>query len=249
MPASLFARQRQTTTLRRMETALLFFGSLMMAMFVLALVDRAMSVRAEIADFRSLPAKSPSAPLPRRRAIDFRYWSESRIQAYFGTISAQLPPPLALLRISKVNLEVPVLEGTGEIALNRGVGHIPGTAHPGEPGNVGLVGHRDSFFRVLQDIETGDSIELQTSAQILHYRVMRIAIVDPTDVTVLQPQQNESLTLITCYPFHFLGSAPKRFVVQASLISSPTKATAATLNTDSIRVRGPSTPAQRNYRP
>jgi sortase A len=203
---------------RRVETALLLLGSLLLAVFFVGLADSALSVRAEMASFNNSNQQRISAsPEQRHSTIDFSYWSKSRVSAYLNTLAVKLPAPLALLRIPKVNLEVPVLEGSGALVLNRGVGHIVGTAHPGEFGNIGIAGHRDSFFRVLQHVDVGDRIDLQTPAQVFHYQVSRITIVDPMDVTVLRPQPNPSLTLITCYPFHFLGSAPKRYVVVASM--------------------------------
>lgn len=125
--------------------------------------------------------------------------------------------PLAILRIPKIHLAVPVLTGTDEITLNRGVGQIAGTAAPGERGNIGIAGHRDGFFRNLKDINQGDVIELETTSVSATYVVEHILITGPDDISVLQPSGNPTLTLVTCYPFHFIGPAPRRFVVQASL--------------------------------
>jgi sortase A len=110
-----------------------------------------------------------------------------------------------------------VLRGTDEITLNRGAGQIVGTAVPGERGNIGIAGHRDSFFRNLKDISRGDVIELETTNASATYVVERILITGPDDTSVLQPSGEQTLTLVTCYPFHFVGPAPRRFVVQASL--------------------------------
>jgi len=134
-------------------------------------------------------------------------------QANFGE-SAE---PLAVLRIPKVHLEVPVLEGTDEFTLNRGVGRIAGTARPGQGGNIGIAGHRDGFFRPLKDISAGDSIELVTTSGTDRYAVDRVRITSPADVSALRPRAEPSLTLVTCYPFYFVGPAPKRYVVEASL--------------------------------
>lgn len=211
----------RTVVSKQVETALLGCGSLLLAIFIVGLIDRAVSVPAEIAAFKKLPTKSTSTDSEHRHAaVDFSYWSENRVTAYLKTFAARLPTPIALLRISKVNLYVPVLEGTSDVVLNRGVGHIVGTAYPGGSGNIGIAGHRDSFFRVLQHVDLGDSIELQTPARVFHYRITRITIVDPTDVTVLHPGATPSLTLVTCYPFHFVGSAPKRYVVEGASVDS-----------------------------
>jgi sortase A len=124
--------------------------------------------------------------------------------------------PLALLRISKIGLEVPLLEGTDKLTLNHAVGRIAGTARPGEPGNIGVAGHRDSFFRGLKDIRIGDSIELKRPREIDTYIVDEINIVNPSEVGVLGPRTASSLTLVTCYPFYFIGNAPRRYIVHAS---------------------------------
>lgn len=123
--------------------------------------------------------------------------------------------PLAVLRIPKIKLAVAVLEGTAESTLNRAVGHIETTALPGSDGNSGIAGHRDRFFRGLKDIRAGDLLELETLTSVDTYRVERTWIVDPHEVSVLDPTDSPSITLVTCYPFYFVGSAPQRFIVRA----------------------------------
>ena len=123
--------------------------------------------------------------------------------------------PLAVLRIPRLKLAVPILEGIGALVLDRGAGHIPDTARPGEPGNIGIAGHRDSFFRSLKDVKAGDEIELATRGARERYVVERTWIVDPDDVSVLEPTSAPSMTLVTCYPFYYVGSAPRRFIVRA----------------------------------
>jgi sortase A len=108
-----------------------------------------------------------------------------------------------------------VLPGTDDVTLDRAVGHIEGTAAPDAAGNVGIAGHRDGFFRGLKDITQGDLIELVTLQDTVAYRVEKTWIVDPTDVSVLDPTPGRALTLVTCYPFYFVGSAPQRFIVRA----------------------------------
>jgi sortase A len=146
---------------------------------------------------------------------DRTLWSAKRIAAWREALGEPAPAPLAVLRIPSIRLEVPVLEGTGRVTLDRGVGHIERTARPGEDGNSGIAGHRDGFFRGLKDIGPGDAIELETLRGREAYRVDRIWIVDPTDVSVLEPTPTRSLTLVTCYPFYFVGSAPQRYIVRA----------------------------------
>jgi LPXTG-site transpeptidase (sortase) family protein len=148
---------------------------------------------------------------------DFRLWGERRIQAYEPGGGKQSGVPLAVLRIPKIHLEAPLFEGTDHITLNHAVGRIAGTARPGEPGNIGIAGHRDGFFRGLKDVGVGDTIELQTLKGSDSYIVGQIQIVNPGQVEVLRPRSVPSLTLVTCYPFYFVGSAPRRYIVTASL--------------------------------
>jgi sortase A len=122
-----------------------------------------------------------------------------------------------VLKIAKVKIEAPVFEGTGKLTLNHAVGHIAGTAQPGEKGNIGIAGHRDGFFRQLKDILPGDQIELRTRNGTDIYAVDHIEVVSPREVRVLKADNNSTLTLVTCYPFYFIGGAPKRFVVKANL--------------------------------
>ena len=111
-----------------------------------------------------------------------------------------------------------VREGADEGTLSRAVGHIPGTALPGKVGNVGLAGHRDTFFRPLRNIRADDIIELQTTSGTYRYVVKSTRIVTPRDVSVLAASGGDTLTLVTCYPFYYVGSAPKRFIVHAALM-------------------------------
>jgi len=153
-----------------------------------------------------------------RPPVDFSLWSEERILAYGQNLRAKKRGlPLAVLRFEKLNLRVPVFEGTDYWTLNRGAGWIKGTARPGGTGNVGIAGHRDSFFRVLRDASRGDAIELDSVASTATFTVDQIEIVGPEDVDVLQPGPVPSLTLVTCYPFYFVGEAPQRFIVHAAL--------------------------------
>jgi sortase A len=146
---------------------------------------------------------------------DLTLWSPGRITAWRASLTQPAPAPVAILRIPKIRLEVSVLPGTGDFVLNRGVGHIEDTPLPGANGNSGIAGHRDGFFRGLKDIATGDAIELETPVGRQVYRVDRTWIVKPEDVSVLDPTSVTTLTLVTCYPFYFVGEAPQRFVVRA----------------------------------
>ena len=158
---------------------------------------------------------APAAPDAPSGGVDQRLWGSTRIRAYARALTLPAPPPLAVLRIPRLGLEVPVLEGTAEVTLDRALGHIEGTARPGKPGNVGIAGHRDGFFRVLKDIATGDVLELVLPTGTRLYRVDQLSVVQPNDVRVLAPTKTATITLVTCYPFYFVGPAPQRFIVQA----------------------------------
>jgi sortase A len=151
---------------------------------------------------------------------DFSLWSEKRIQGYKESLVKNVDPPLAILRVGRIHLEVPMFDGTDDLILNRGVGRIVGTARVGTNGNVGIAGHRDGFFRGLKDVRVGDTMDLVTPSSTETYVVDKIQIVDPKDVSVLRPAKVPSLTLVTCYPFYFIGSAPQRYIVHASIAES-----------------------------
>jgi sortase A len=122
---------------------------------------------------------------------------------------------LGRIEIPRLGVKVAILEGTTSETLRLGVGHIEGTALPGETGNVGIAGHRDTYFRALKDIRTNDEIQIQTATGLSRFEVDSVQIVDPGDTGVLAPSAGSAITLVTCYPFHFIGAAPKRFVVHA----------------------------------
>ncbi len=149
------------------------------------------------------------------QAPDLSLWGPERITAWRQALREPAPPPLAVLRIPKIRLEAPVLQGTDDFTLNRAVGHIDDTALPGMDGNSGIAGHRDGFFRSLKDIGPEDVIELETLRGKEVYRVERMWIVDPEDLSVLDPTPARSLTLVTCYPFYHVGPAPQRYIVRA----------------------------------
>ena len=210
---------------RRIQQLLFIVGVMLIVVYVAAYFHKEVLSRAQLRQFdgpRTEALVETEEALPARLGfkVDFRLWSNKRIAEYEEGLARRVDPPLAVLHISKLQLEAPVLEGTDDLTLNRGVGHIVGTARPGEQGNIGIAGHRDSFFRVLKDIELGDTIELVTPRRTERYRVDNIVLVRPADVSVLQPRPVTSLTLVTCYPFYFIGSAPQRYIVQASIADS-----------------------------
>jgi len=150
---------------------------------------------------------------------------ESRESALLEQLRAH-PPDRALpaeafkgligrIDIPRLEVSVIVVEGDSMAILSHAAGHIPGTSLPGMPGNVGISAHRDTFFRPLRNIRRDDTITLTTLLGSYRYRVVSTSIVRPSDVSVLNPGATEVLTLVTCYPFYFVGSAPERFIVRA----------------------------------
>jgi sortase A len=149
------------------------------------------------------------------RPVDFSLWSEKRIREYRESLISKRDRPVGVLRVPSLQIEVPVFDGTDDLTLNRGVGRIIGTAKVGTPGNTALAGHRDGFFRSLKDISVGAHLELVTPDSTIHYVVEKTEIVAPDDVSVVANQGAPALTLVTCFPFYFVGDAPQRFIVQA----------------------------------
>ena len=122
---------------------------------------------------------------------------------------------VGMLDVPRLKLKTPVIEGDDDSTLKRAVGHLPDTPMPWEGGNSAFAGHRDGLFRPLKDIKVGDEIRFRTSRDEYRYRVTGTAIVTPDDISVLEPRSQPSLTLITCYPFSYVGNAPKRFIIHA----------------------------------
>lgn len=157
-----------------------------------------------------------------RRQLD-QLLLASRSATTYPTSPRRSPPIvngdlIGLIQVPRLGLSVIVIEGTSAGILRRAAGHIPGTALPGQPGNVGISGHRDTFFQPLQNIRTNDVITLTTLLGEYHYRVISTKVVSPYDVAVLNASGNEILTLVTCYPFYFVGPAPDRFIVRAERV-------------------------------
>jgi sortase A len=124
---------------------------------------------------------------------------------------------VARIEAPSVNLSATVLEGSDDGTLARGAGHIEDTPFPGEAGNVGIAGHRDTTFRPVRNLHVGDPLVVTTSNRVYRYRISKTAIVEPEDVYVLDPADHPTLTLVTCYPFEYVGHAPHRFIVSADL--------------------------------
>lgn len=166
----------------------------------------------------STPTQTPASPQPEKHTVDFSLWSSKRVMAYREAFAKQIAPPEAVLEIPRIGLRAPVFDGTDDLTLNRGLGRITGTARLSQEGNLGIAGHRDGFFRGLKDVALGDSIQLESTEGKQTYRVDQIRIVKPDDIQVLKARAAPSLTLVTCYPFYYIGNAPLRYIVQASLL-------------------------------
>jgi sortase A len=204
----------------RMERLFGIVGVALLLFYLVARVQALVIPTIDLWDFQEAlasPSIDGAKTKPNPPKVDFALWSEKRIREYETALGMKRDRPLAVLTISRIGVQVPVFEGTGDLTLNRGAGRIPGSAKLGSSGNVGIAAHRDGFFRGLKDIREGDHIELTLPGASLVYIVDSIKIVDPSDVSVLQARLRPSLTLVTCYPFYFIGSAPKRYIVQATL--------------------------------
>jgi sortase A len=148
----------------------------------------------------------------RRAGIDL----QKRIQAAGPHERAERGDAIGRIEIARLGISSIIMEGSDETTLRRGVGHIFGTALPGHSGNVGLAGHRDTFFRALRNVRRSDTIILRTPRGEYFYRVISTKTVVPAAVDVLLPTPDESVTLVTCFPFNYVGAAPERFIVRAA---------------------------------
>jgi sortase A len=210
--------------IHRFERILLGFGLTFLAFWAISQIHRTVASRAAIERFKARMPTSESSTLSvdpvAGSPVDFALWSPNRVTAYKDSLTEKKDLPLALLRIPSINLEVPIFDGTDDLTLNRGIGRIEGTARIGETGNIGLAGHRDGFFRGLKDIHLGDSVELVLPGRTENYLIEQTQIVTPEDTQVLAQTAAPTITLVTCFPFYFVGSAPKRFIVTASFKNS-----------------------------
>ena len=216
--------------MKAVEAFLWFLGTALTLVCLGGLAYSEYSRVADIAEFKGLLAEAHAAEPPPEnttangKALDIdpprpdqALWSDSR-KAHFKASQSQAPSGvLGLLTIPAVDLEVPLYDGASELHLNLGIARIEGTARPGVDGNLGIAGHRDGYFRALKDIKFGDEILLTTMAGVLTYKVDELNIVDPSAIEVLDDRGQASITLVTCYPFYFVGHAPERFIVHATL--------------------------------
>ena len=156
------------------------------------------------------PFKEPAQP-------DMSLWAPGRVVDYQSSLGVELPPIMGVLEVPSVELEVPIYQTASDQVMDRAAGVIDGMAYPHEGGNIGISGHRDGYFRVLKDVQVGDTITLQTLEGAKRFKIDATTIVDKADTTLLKDTRDQTVTLVTCYPFYFVGHAPQRFIVTASL--------------------------------
>jgi LPXTG-site transpeptidase (sortase) family protein len=167
---------------------------------------------------------SPAEPLDleQLQTVDKSLWSQKRIAQFAEINKTNKDMPLAILRIDELKILVPIYPDASDFNLNRGAGWIEDTASVNERGNIGIAAHRDSFFRALKDAKKGQKMSLQTLHGTRHFTLSNIQVIDPSNISVLEASSESKLTLVTCYPFYHVGSAPQRYIVTATEdISAP----------------------------
>jgi len=212
---------------RYTERALLLTGLALLAGYILGVIDSELGKQRGFTAFAGARADARPALIspssfsginePGFVQPDQSLWSPTRIEEFEDSLDLPIGSPHGILQIPAIDLVVPIFEGTDELILNRGVGRIENTALVGATGNIGIAGHRDGYFRGLKDISIGDLIEVEALIGVSQFRVSEILIVDPSDVSVLASTDEAMLTLVTCYPFYFVGHAPQRYIVRAVL--------------------------------
>lgn len=207
----LIVKKAATQTLRWTRNALFTGSALLLGYCGFVAVDAWTFQREERLQLERQLNDQRSAARPRSQTVSLAPPADPRPVVTGDTVGR--------IEIPRLGLSVMVVEGTGPSTLRRAVGHIPRTALPGQSGNAGISGHRDTFFRPLRNIRQNDMIALTTARGEYRYRVVSTRIVSPRDVSVLDSTGSQTLTLVTCYPFYFVGAAPSRFIVQAERVT------------------------------
>jgi sortase A len=189
-------------------------GVLFVGFFVVQLAQGEIDRRDGVAQFSNDPTPVDISAVGEP---DTTLWAPGRVSDYESSLKADLPPVLGVLKIPSIGLEVPVYPSDSDLLMDRGSGVIDGMSYPHEGGNIGIAGHRDGYFRSLKDVQAGDKIFLQTLEGPKQFVINATEIVDIDDLSLLQDTEEQSVTLVTCYPFYFVGHAPQRFIVTASL--------------------------------
>ena len=201
--------------LRLLERLLLAFGIACLGYYAYVSAETALYQAYETRELDAILSSAVPTPIPpgTERAGAARSST---------TVNLSRPRPaagtaLGRLEIPRLGVSAIVRAGSDSKTLRLAVGHIGGTALPGELGNIGLAAHRDTFFRRLGEIRPDDQVRLVTREGVFVYRVQGTKVVEPRETWVLSPTNEPALTLVTCYPFRYVGSAPQRFIVRASL--------------------------------
>ena len=214
---------------RTAELAAYLAGTLLTGLFVVQLAQGEVQRQDGIAEFAQLAQSGSAAAVNTDQDSeiekqfsdvgdpDTSLWAAGRIADYKASLSAELPPVLGVLEVPSVSLKVPVYSTNTDLVMDRGAGIIDGMAYPHELGNIGISGHRDGYFRALKDVKQGDVILLQTLQGEKRFKIDSTRIVEISDTSLLRDTTDQKVTLVTCYPFYFVGHAPKRFIVIASL--------------------------------
>jgi sortase A len=222
----MFKIQRQPTRLalflRWAKFLFLVVGVLALSYCAVVLLDRWLFQAYQTWRFEralmNAQTSAPTNPQPASSHLPAQGEADRARAVSFG-IDGLAGSPLGRIEISSIGLTAMIMEGVDGRTLRHAVGHIPGTPLPGQQGNVALAGHRDTFFRGLRNIHKDDEITLTTLHGSFSYRVDSTQVVEPEDIEVLDATADDFLTLVTCYPFYFVGPAPKRFIVRAHRIS------------------------------
>ncbi|MBI2818279.1 MAG: class D sortase [Acidobacteria bacterium] len=215
----MFSLMRAKSILRWSRYAFFITGVLTLGYVGYAVVDARLYQASEnrrfqraLAEVKLSPAsRKNTSPLPAAAALA----AANREKADTPAMAESDSSRLGRIEIPTIGIAAMILEGVDDVTLRRAVGHIPGTSLPGQKGNVAIAGHRDTFFRGLRNVHKGDAITLTTLKGSYRYRVDSTEVVDPQNAEVLYESDDATLTLITCYPFNFVGSAPRRFIVRA----------------------------------
>ena len=205
----------RNAVLTGIERGLLAVGVALAAYCAAVLVEARFHQSVPVSD-RLVVTQTAVPVLPGEGGSDTRAHTPVAPAPAAGTLLARLEAP-------SVRMTTNVLEGSDDGTLSRGAGHIEDTPFPGQSGNIGIAGHRDTVFRPLRNIKVGDPLAIVTSDREYRYRVSKTLIVGPDDVYVLDPTTHPTVTLVTCFPFDFIGHAPKRFIVQAELVGDEAK--------------------------
>ena len=185
----------------------ILLGLLLTGFYALAAID------AKVVQHADLDAFAASIGEP-----DRSLWSDIRVREFAESKHAAAGPVSGVLHIPSLKLKVPIYPDESDLHLNRGVGLVSGSGSPDQGGNAAIAGHRDGYFRVLKDIKRGEVIEIQTRLSVHRYRITSVDIVDKHDNRLLSDTEDPSITLVTCYPFYFVGAAPQRFLVRGTYI-------------------------------